>query len=1184
MRLATFILILSLAQVSAAGFAQKLSFTKKGATMSEIFAQIELQTDFNVFYSDESVNNKLRYNVNFKDENLFDVLDVVLRNQSLSYRIDNNNIIIKPKNFQTATSQTHHTEQNSDVKGRVLGRDGQPLAGVTVKIKGTNKVTNTNDKGAYVLTDVPENSLLTFSFVGYVTKELPAEPVMRDVVLEEGVKELEAVAVTGNTGYEKISRDRSTGAFDVVGQEVLSRRPVSNLSTALQGTVAGLQAKENVDGSVSFLLRGAGTLSTDIERPLSVTQPLVVVDGFAISGFDFNNINPNDVESVTVLKDAASLSIWGSRGANGVIVVTTKSPKVGRTSVEARAFTRVSQMIDLDQVMLQANSADHIAYEKLAFDRNLLFFPYAGGFYDIESPLTLAQEQLFAFKYGAITESQLNTELARLSAIDNRPQIKDHLMRNAILNQVTLNFSGGTERMKTSASMLYENNKEGFIKRGYDRAVLNFNNNFTATRFMTLNFGANIHYRKNDFSGVGGETGTDISELEGLSPYELLLNPDGTYGVNLRSFNRAELNNIPSSKFPYQDWSYNLLREVRGRERNSENLSARIQAGVNLKLGGGVTFDGSGQYEKRKINTSSHFNEETFAVRGYVNSYVEYDDDSKTVGRVFLPKGGILRSSQSDYRSYTLRGQFNYDKNIGERHQITAIAGSEIFDELITGQTNPTVYGYFPEKNQVTVPPYGYGSSVTPLRYFTYGTAAVALPTEEFPGDAGSTILNWNSNRLASFYSSVGYTLDQKYTLSGSIRSDASNFITDNPKLRWTPLWSVGAMWRISNENFMQSLNWMDRLNLRFTYGVTGLANQSVSTQTLVNISNSPSPVSGTITGAVGTIGNPLLRWERNYNTELGIDFTLFKGKLLGKVDAYNRLGKDIVGNIALPSASGALSGRVNNASIYNRGIEVELGTNVDITQDFSYNTNLTYAYNKNKITSLYFPAVYAYEMIDGQYIEGRPVGSVFAYKYAGMVDGVPHVLGPNEVPTTTNSAALSNTGLGKNFLSYEGTSIPPHTMGWINNFRYKDFNLMMVITGTFGGKFRRPIFNYSTIIGSFKSSVDRFVSDVFAGDPTIPAFPQMDEQQYYLWDRYTPNLQNLVESSSFVELKEINLEYFLPQSLVRKVSFSNVKVYAQLRNVGLLFTDNSRGYHPEWLPGTNRPVGTYTFGLNLQF
>lgn len=1183
MRLTAVILLAACLQLSAAGFSQTVTISRKDAPLEKVLADIKKQTGYNLVYANGIFKNASDVTINVKNASVDEALAICFKDQPLSYSIIEKIIVVK---LRAVRRETNDLAAFININGYVVNEKAQPVAGASVNVKGTNKGVSTDEKGAFMLMDIDEDATLVITGVSIERLEIKVKDFRNgsniQVKTKTSILQEVAITATANTGYQTITRDRATGAYDVIGKEVLSRRPVSNLSTALQGVVAGLQARENIDGTSTFLLRGVGTFNTDPSKPLEASQPLVVVDGFAINGFDFNNINPNDVESITILKDASASSIWGSRGANGVIVITTKTPRLGRASIELQAFKRISSMIDLDQIMKQAKSPEHILYEKMAFDSNWMFNPYIGGFQDIRKSMTLAQEQLYAFKKGTISKAQLDAELARLSAIDNRPQVRDLLMQRAILNQVNMSFSAATDKTKTSASILYENNKEGFIKRGYDRLGLNFNNNFNATPFLNVYFGANIQYRKNDYSGIGGGVnGFNISELEALSPYEVLVNPDGSYGVNLNGYNRQELSKLPLDKFPYQDWTYNLLREVRGRERTNEDISARLQAGINVKLLKGLTFEGKAQYEKRRIDVKEYFNEETFEVRNNVNTYVEYNDATKTVGRIFLPKGGILRSSVSDYKSYTLRGQFTYDRTFATKHQVTVIAGSELTDDLLTGTVNPTAYGYFPDRNQVTVPPYGYGSSVDQLRAFTSPTTAVTLPDTD--GNDGNAILSWRTNRLVSFFSSAGYTFNRKYSISGSLRSDASNFITKNSDLRWSPLWSVGAMWNATEEPFLRNVSWLDRLNVRLTYGSNGLSNQSVSTETLVDIGTSPNTTTGTITGTISTIGNPLLRWEKTYSTNFGIDFSLLKNKLFGKIDVYDRSGRDIVGNIAIPSVTGSTSARINNATISNRGVELELGTNVPITRSLSYNTSITYAYNKNKITSLYYPALYAYDILEGQYVEGRPVGSVYSYTYLGMTDGVPYVEGPGKSRTPFNDISLHGRGLGLNFLNYHGTRIPPHTLGWINNFKFRNFNLMVVMVGTLGGKFRAPAYNYATNVGSRKTSVDRYVVDVINGNPDLPGFPKLNETEFYLWDRYAPYLQSLVESSSFIECKEINLEYYLPKSLVSKARFDNVKLYAQARNLGLIYNANSRGFHPDWLPGSNRPVANYTFGVNLQ-
>lgn len=250
------------------------------------------------------------------------------------------------------------------------------------------------------------------------------------------------------------------------------------------------------------------------------------------------------------------------------------------------------------------------------------------------------------------------------------------------------------------------------------------------------------------------------------------------------------------------------------------------------------------------------------------------------------------------------------------------------------------------------------------------------------------------------------------------------------------------------------------------------------------------------------------------------------------------------------------------------------------------YSTSLTYAYNWNRINSLYFPSYLAYQLVDPKtaYVQGRSIGAIYSYTFLGVKDSIPYVAGPKGVPYTMNAVQLHNTGLGLDFLNYEGTGIPPHTLGWVNNFRIHGFNLMVVLVGKFGGVYRNPVFNFPTYVGSGKTNVGRFVADVFAGDPNIPQFPKYQEPQFYLWDRYTPYIAGLVESASFIECKEINLDYSLSQKITKKLQMTSLRVFAQVRDIGMVWNANKKGFNPEWLPGTQRPVTAFTFGINAKF
>lgn len=1182
MKLTIVLLTAFLFEVHASASAQSVSLSGKGLSLEKVFAAIEKQTGYVVFSKKEFFREAKSVSIDARNMPLTDLLELVMKDQPLTFRNVGKNIIISRKPV-LPLHVFYEKPVPQPVSGSVSDSLGKPLERVSVRLLPGRKGTFTDATGAFMIPEVePGNYTLEISFVGFETIKQQivvsgtTPSVLGNIILKVAPYALEAVSVTYSTGYQTISKERATGAFSTVSGDMLRKRPVSNISTALQGLVAGMQATENEDGSMNFLIRGNTSLYAD-------KRPLIVVDGFPVSASDFSDINPNDVESITVLKDAAAASIWGARSANGVIVIVTKKVKVsGKLKVEANAFTRISKMVDLDQALTQANSADQVAYERKAFENNWTFYPYSGSFYDIMNSLTLAQEMLYANQNGQLSTANMNAGLDALGKINNRRQIRDNLMQHAMLNQYNINLQSGTERSKTYASILYENNKGSFIKNGYNRFNLNMSNDFKLAKFISFNIGANIQYKKQESSGA------TISEIEGLSPYEMLLNPDGSYATNLNKYNREQLALIPSAQFPYADWSYNLLREVRGRNLSNESISARIQAGLNIQLMKGLSFDSKFQYERAKTDYADYYDESTFYVRDLVNSMTEYDPVAQTIGRSFIPKGGILKPrsfgdlynpddiSNQNLESYLIRNQLNFDRNINDKHSITAIAGMELSQYTTSGQGNPYAYGYFPDKLQATVPPYGYGSS---LNYLTDMTGYPAL----VPG--GTPSFSWERDKYVSFYGNASYTYNYKYTLSGSVRSDASNFITDDPKLRWSPLWSVGAKWNVKNEDFMNN-NLFNRLELRLTYGKNGNVERSTSTKALLSVGSSLDFSTNTITAYVADNGNPSLRWEKTATTNLGIDFGILHNKVYGSIDLYNKAGKGIVGNIALPAATGTTLQKFNNAGIINRGIEVSLGTDVNIAHTgIRYSTNITYAYNYNKVNDLYNPSLYVYQLMNGDFVEGRPVNPVYSFTYKGMIGGVPQVAGIKGAASSFNNVSLYNNGLGLQVLNYEGTATPPHTLGWVNNITYRNFTLMAIFTGKFGGVYRDPVFNYATAtIGAGKVFVNKYVNDVLASNPDIPGFANPNETKLYLWDRYAPYLSSLIESSSYIECKELTLQYSLPERWMKTMQFSSIRAFAQTRDLGLIWEANKKGYNPDWLPGTNRPVQSYTFGVNVQF
>ena len=1167
--------------------AQNITINVQQASIKTILKEIQSQATYRFVYNDALVEMETITSLTVENEPLESVLKKLFEDKNILYEVKENQIILFPGKQDPTKAQTQM------VRGVVIDQqDDQPLQGATVTVKGnTRKFAITGADGRFELADVDVNAVLIISFIGYQSIEVPV--ANRATLLVEMRPEPTALeaAVVVVTGYTTISKERATGSYNVVKSDLIEKSHSSNLSTALLGTTAGMQGKENADGSIDFTIRGVTSLYAD-------AKPLVVVDGFPVAN-GFTDINPNDVESVTVLKDAAAASIWGARSANGVIVVTTKRAKE-RFSVNVNAMISIGQKIDLSTALITASAADQVAWERMAYENKWYMYTYTDSFNDLAAPYSLAKELLFHQTAGKISLEQMNAGLQKLSNSDNRQQIKDYLLQNPILQQYNITLASPGSRMQNYVSLQYEHGQGNMISNGLDRWRLNHNTQASIFKWLDFSLVTNLHYLQSENSGP------TMGELRLLSPYELILNDDGSYATQLMGVNREQYEKIRGT-LPYDDWDYNILRETRARKLTGVDISARIQAGLTFKLLPGLTFDTKFQYEYNMGKTRNHYLEDSYYVRDWVNFIVDYDQITKTVNRQFVPKGGILQTTDQLDRNYSWRNQINYNRTFRDKHAISFLAGTEVSEYRMERTNNPWIWGYDETTNRMAPLPFG-GRTVsggvqlknimgTNLAQFdTSGSGAmwyvdqrVGSPKSRQQSSVSNTdasSLGYRNDRYVSVYANASYTYADKYSVSGSVRSDASNLITDNPKYRWAPLWSVGGLWHISREDFMyEASDWLNRLSLRLTYGENGNVEKSTSPLTLIGMTQTPALTTGTYTGSIANYGNPYLRWERTATLNAGIDFSLFHGLLFGSIDVYDKVGKDILGTIALPSMSGTTTQRINQAGISNRGFEVELGVNKSFASTgITLSTTVTYAYNKNKITNLFNPNNSTSTVSYGvAFVEGYPIGAMWSYIYAGMKDGMPQLGRSNgEVYPMTGTAIMTSV-LSDGYLVYSGPTISPHSAGWYGTVSGYGFGLSFLLIGNFGGKLRNPTFNYP-LLTLGKDPIPMFVNEVINGSPNIPSWPAANVTDFSTWSYYIPYLNTLVEDSSFIKLKELTLDYKLPARSIERIGVSNFSLFAQVRDLGCLWVANSRGYDPEWMPGTLPPTTTYVLGLNINF
>lgn len=891
----------------------------KTLTVDEVFDLIMSQTNYKFVYEEGIFNDFPKVYVVKGTIKANDLLTTSLSGGNFIFTLSSNNtVLIKKRLFNSSQNQELLT-------GKVVDSNNLPVPGVSVSINSNERGTTTNFDGIYSV-KISVGDKISFSFLGFETQVFVYNNQKQlNVTMKEDIAKLDEVVLV-SSGYQKISKERATGAYESLNKDQMDK-PASNISERLVGMIAGLQSSVNADGTIDFEIRGQSSLFAD-------QQPLIVLDGFPVEG-GFNTINPNDVESVTVLKDAAAASIWGAKSANGVIVVTTKRAKKGKTSVAISSFTRFSNKLDLDYVLARASSAETMEYEQKAFDTNLFGSVFGGpppNSPNSFGPYSQAFVSMNEARLGRITGAQRDANLARLRGLDNKSQISDLLLQAPITSQYNITISGGNEAMTNNLSLLYEDNKTYFQGDQIKKYLINYNTHAKINKRLDFDFAAMMQYNNSTKnSGIYDPNygdGDMLSLIKTLAPWDMLVDSNGNpTDMSYLKYYRPNLDAyVPFNDFPYADWSYNPVTEIKNRDLTTEQLNARVQTGLTLEIMKGLTLSSKIQYEMFTTTIENYYSDKTFAVRQFINetSGPEWQTGGKPTQLV--PSGSILEQGRNKNTAYNFRNQLNFDRVFAEKHAVNFVGGTELSNRVIETTKNPLALGY----NRETLSSSQLLKDINTSSLWDFYPARFASILYDFDVSPIHKFTE-TTNRFFSVYGNLSYTFDDKYSVSGSYRTDASNIIADDPKFRYNPFWSVGLGWQIGKENFMLGAHWVDRLNLRGTYGSNGNIDRSTSFRPLVSLGTTLDPVTQEDVATISSFGNPTLRWEKTKTLNFGIDFSLLNRKIYGSVDFYDKKGSDLIVDQSISAVNGTRSQKFNNGEIENKGIEVQLGTRMPI-------------------------------------------------------------------------------------------------------------------------------------------------------------------------------------------------------------------------------------------------------------
>ncbi|RQO74475.1 hypothetical protein DBR43_03520 [Pedobacter sp. KBW06] len=1174
MRLTTVILLMIIMQVSANSFAQKITLSEKNASLESVFKKISKQIGYDFLVTGTMLQDSKSVTINVKNADLMQVLYLIFKDQPIEYRVDDKTIILLKKSNSTMDKLISRFS-SINIQGRVIDSSGSALSGATVMIKGTNMSVRTNGDGNFYLENIDENSVIIISYLGYVTRELKAQPKMGQITLSLDSKRLEEVNVV-NTGYQTLSKQRATGSFSKPDMQVYQDRSgTMDIIGRLEGLVPGMTVinttTETGETYKTPVIRGKSSIELD-------NSPLYVVNG--VIATNLNSLNPNDVADITVLKDAVAAAIWGAKAANGVIVITTKSgTKNQKLNINYSGFVNFGGKPDFNYGKL-LNSQQFIQASKETFDPQLNQWDYL--YNSVIAPHELI---LYNQHRGLISDAVANKSLDSLSGISNTAQIKDLMFQNAMTINNTLSLSGGNNQYSFYGSASYTKNKSNTPGTESQTFGLNFSQDINISKFLKIALNTS-------FSADPIKTKRPVIIQDRFLPYQLFQDPAGN-PINM----------------PYvQGWSAEARADFQARSRinldyiplneinygytQGNNLSANLVGNAWLKLLPGLTFHGTYGYTKIPGTVRSYDDNRLYRVRKELLGLTEAA--SADVEPVYhLPTtGGTYSLTHRDQQNYTLRNQLEYVLNPAKgRDRLTLQLGQEANEQLFKSSIN-TLYGYDEALQTYAQLDYNAINSISdPVD-----------PEGGFFGGANPFVETESKSRLISYFALASYTLNEKYSLDASWRIDHSNLIGSDKSSQNKPIWSIGAKWNVSKEDFMKNSGPLSELGVRATYGITGNSPFVGASSSYNILSRELGNFGATYIGGPAYLlsrpANRKLNWESTQTINLGVDFTLWN-RISASIDLYRKKTTDLLGERKSNPLTGYSSFLSNIGNLGNQGVELSIHSRNIVGGSFDWSSDFTFAYNKNKLVSYSDPTDFdktGYSRIYGSNVVGYPLNALFAYQYSGLDNlGDPMIRLADGTVTKEPEVAKAED------VVYKGSINPKFSGGLNNSLRYKGFGLTINMIYNLGHVMRAEVNELFTgrltlkNPGQFIGNIPALFADRWKvpGDEatkTIPSFVSDGDESASRRDveYYTKAHINVV-SASYAKIRDITISYSLSPALLKNLKIAGVRFNAQATNF-MLWKANNRGLDPEFqdfYSGTRRlPQNRHTFslGANITF
>lgn len=1046
--------------------------------------------------------------------------------------------------------------------------DKKPLPGAVITNGNSSSRTATSLDGKFQLSTSDTAGILKISFIGYQTEYInfsPREHSTFYIYLHANATQLNEVVVS--TGYQTLPKERATGSFVQVDSSLVNRRVSTDILSRLEGVVPGLLFNRNTNASSTGIsdisIRGHSTL-------FSNDQPLVILDNFPYDG-NLNNINPNDVASITLLKDAAAASIWGVRSGNGVIVITTKKGQVNqKPNVEFNSNLTLGEKPDLFYDPNFLNSSDYIDVEQQLFNAGYYTSALNTGYQVVSPVVQLLADQ----KAGRISADAATSQINALRSLDVRKQLQQYFYRYSANQQYNLNFRGGGLKSDYYLSLGYDHNRSNQVGNVNSRITINSNYNFYPFKNFTLSAG--LYYTKTN--AQNNSTVADIDRVNskgGIYPYAQIADANGNPLAVVHDFSQSFINSAANTRF--LDWNYRPLDELRNADNRSKSFDNRINLGLNYKFLKGFSADVKYVYENTQSATNNYFSQNTYYARDLINRFTQTASNGTLSYPV--PMGGVLQQAEGSLASHHVRGQLNFSRDFNTDNSFTAILGSE-WSSATNKLNDPS-------------PAYGYdnstGASYGQINYQTYYTLNPArLGSLQIPN---GQLYTGTTDHFISYFTNAAYTYGNKYTLSASARIDHSNLFGVNTNQKAVPLYSVGLSWNLAKESFYK-IDWLPVAKLRATYGYNGNINKSATAVTTIQ-QQINSYYSGTPYSIIANPGNPDLQWEKNRIINFGFDFAIKNNIISGSAELYFKKGLNLFGSSSIAPSTGYTTFFGNTADTKGHGVDITINTRNISTNRFQWLTTFLYSYAIDKVTRYGVQSTATSYLSNGDGnsgtivpLVGAPLFGIYGFRSGPLTHDTGDPQGYLNGNLSTNYAQIvQNTTFSD--LKFFGSSRPTSFGSLRNTVSYQDISLSLNIIYKLGYYFRRSSIQYSGLYSSWLGHADYTKRWQKPGDEAttnVPSIqlPNTDANR----ERFYTYSESLVDNGNHVRLQDITLSYDLSRHVWKNSPFTNLSIYGYINNVGILWRANHDGLDPDvWSSPaggtTSLPLPrTYSIGL----